>query len=49
MTNGGVINWLIFSLGYIAFSGLVLAFLRGATYKGNIAEDPKYYGKAKND
>lgn len=42
-------NWLVLGIGYVVFIGLSLTFLRGATYKGNIAEDPNYYGKAKND
>ena len=42
-------KWIFFVMTYAVSIGLILTFLRGATYKGNIAEDPKYYGKAKND
>ena len=42
-------NWLVLVIGYVVFIGLILAFSRGATYKGNIAEDPNYYGEEKND
>lgn len=41
--------WLAFAAGYITCIGLTLAFLRGATYKGNMMENPNYYGEAKND
>jgi hypothetical protein len=36
----------LFFIG-VWFSCIVLGlmFMRGATYKGNIAEDPDYYGK----
>lgn len=28
---------------------LILMFMRGATYKGNIAEDPNYYGEGEGN
>jgi hypothetical protein len=35
----------LFVIGWLVSVATILMFMRGATYKGNIAEDPNYYGK----
>ena len=39
----------LLAIGYVITVGLILTFLRGATYKDNLSRDPNYYGKRKND
>ena len=41
--------WVALSIGYAMTVGLILTFLRGATYKENLLSDPNYYGERKND
>ena len=41
--------WVALVIGYAITIGLILTFLRGATYKENLLRDPNYYGKRKND
>jgi hypothetical protein len=37
------------AVAYAITIGLILTFLRGATYKENLLRDPNYYGERKND